>query len=834
MTPARMTLAFALTAFALPAAAQVVDVRQGTNISVAVDPSGTTLVVDLLGGLWRLPSTGGGATMLIAPGSGVSQPRFDPAGEHIVVERRHGEQWDLWSLDLASGTWTQLTDTPSAERHPDYLADGSGVVFASDRTGRYQLWLLDLRNDELRQLTDEPGESAFPVVANDATIAYANRADGESSLRVLARGPVGQTLATSPGLIESPSWRPGGHVLVYNEREPERSDLELLIDADTDVNRSLTENEDVFLGRVAWLGPGEFIYAADGQLWRRGIASQERRPVHMFAGVTVARRDAPSFRFQLDEAGPHPARGIRDFVRSPDGRQAVFAALGDLWLLRERSLERLTRDPAVDLEPRFVPGREEIVFVSDREGSFDLWRLPLATREPAPLTREPGTVSSPLPTTDGADLYFLSSADDGQGPARLMRIAYDGSAPATTVAGPVTGPVELSGADGRLVLAGAGVDPAEAQRLAQSTAAVLNVPGSGTPDTALDAFDALDWVAQTPAEPYVVQAGRLFDGVGNEYRRHVDIHVEGQRIVAIVGRNRRPLPERVIDFSEMTVIPGFIDVHAHHVRNTGRAIGLAWLMHGVTTVREVDADIAAALERSEAWASGARPGPRLYISPARPDGQPGEPAAGPIAISGASGLSDGFGHTLVYPSQFGHEPMTSVFDGGWNGAKIALSPLNAAYQDTLAVLAGSGSYLTTGLSAALQTVGEQAERRAIGRRLGALLQRTQRSFGRIAVGSDAPAVPYGYGFHMELEALVRAGVPNAQVLRWATAGGAMALGLDSQIGSLEAGRLADFVVIDGDPLLRITDTLNIEAVVKGGLFVAGPDSAEQRRPRNDD
>jgi imidazolonepropionase-like amidohydrolase len=102
------------------------------------------------------------------------------------------------------------------------------------------------------------------------------------------------------------------------------------------------------------------------------------------------------------------------------------------------------------------------------------------------------------------------------------------------------------------------------------------------------------------------------------------------------------------------------------------------------------------------------------------------------------------------------------------------------------------------------------------------LQRTvarlARAGGRIGVGSDAPAVPYGLGLHLELALLVEAGIANDQVLRMATAGGALALGLERELGTIEEGKLADFVVIDGDPLADIADTLRIIAIAKGGAW----------------
>ena len=93
-----------------------------------------------------------------------------------------------------------------------------------------------------------------------------------------------------------------------------------------------------------------------------------------------------------------------------------------------------------------------------------------------------------------------------------------------------------------------------------------------------------------------------------------------------------------------------------------------------------------------------------------------------------------------------------------------------------------------------------------------------RAGGRVAVGSDAPAVPYGLGVHLELALLAHAGIANDQILRMATAEGALALGLEQQIGTLEEGKLADFVVLDGDPLAHIGDTLRIVAVAKGGVW----------------
>jgi len=74
--------------------------------------------------------------------------------------------------------------------------------------------------------------------------------------------------------------------------------------------------------------------------------------------------------------------------------------------------------------------------------------------------------------------------------------------------------------------------------------------------------------------------------------------------------------------------------------------------------------------------------------------------------------------------------------------------------------------------------------------------------GRVAVGSDAGYIYqlYGFGFIQELELLQEAGFHPLEVIWAATLKGAEALGLDHEIGSIQIGKKADFVVVDEDPL----------------------------------
>jgi imidazolonepropionase-like amidohydrolase len=87
------------------------------------------------------------------------------------------------------------------------------------------------------------------------------------------------------------------------------------------------------------------------------------------------------------------------------------------------------------------------------------------------------------------------------------------------------------------------------------------------------------------------------------------------------------------------------------------------------------------------------------------------------------------------------------------------------------------------------------------------------------VGTDEPvytSLLAGFAYHRELMALVYAGIPPADVLRAATINGARALGVDKQLGTIEAGKLADLFVVQGNPLEDITAARNVELVIKDG------------------
>ena len=93
----------------------------------------------------------------------------------------------------------------------------------------------------------------------------------------------------------------------------------------------------------------------------------------------------------------------------------------------------------------------------------------------------------------------------------------------------------------------------------------------------------------------------------------------------------------------------------------------------------------------------------------------------------------------------------------------------------------------------------------------------------IVPGTDAMA---GFALHHELELYEFAGIPANEVLQIATIGSARVARREADLGSIAPGKLADLVLIDGDPAQRISHIRNVELVMKDGVFYR-PDELNQ-------
>jgi imidazolonepropionase-like amidohydrolase len=96
----------------------------------------------------------------------------------------------------------------------------------------------------------------------------------------------------------------------------------------------------------------------------------------------------------------------------------------------------------------------------------------------------------------------------------------------------------------------------------------------------------------------------------------------------------------------------------------------------------------------------------------------------------------------------------------------------------------------------------------------------------ISLGTDSGAMPLraqGFSEHLELELMVKAGLTPLEAITVATKNASQVLRINDRYGSLEKGKVADLIVLNGNPVNNIKNTRSIMAVYKSGKQVSnGP------------
>lgn len=426
----------------------------------------------------------------------------------------------------------------------------------------------------------------------------------------------------------------------------------------------------------------------------------------------------------------------------------------------------------------------------------------------------------------------------------------------------------LVGAEWRPVAEG----PAQSARWVPGTADVLFTDADGlaraSGGTTARVPLPLSWRAAQPAARIVIRASRVFDGTSDHYLYDHDVIVEDGRIVAVAPRSAaEPAAGSVLlDATGRTVLPGLLDLSLALPDIAGEGLGRALLAWGITTAQVGGTGGAGLREVAERWEAHAA-GPRLLryadLCGRSPDAADGAVATGAVRVCAGTGQTPALLASLP-------PPQPAVWSPHWlaatTGLVHAIEPRTAPgagplppvltgrdllYQDAIDVVVHSGAVLVTDVAAvALPALVDrhpglleseawralvpesgrtalaeawEARRQRDGAWLAGWLRDQQRVLGRIAAGGGrlapsggAPLAPYGLGLHAELRVLADAGLPRPAVLRAATAEAARALGLDAELGTLQAGRLADVLVVAGDPLADLDALLAVEVVVTGG------------------
>jgi imidazolonepropionase-like amidohydrolase len=193
----------------------------------------------------------------------------------------------------------------------------------------------------------------------------------------------------------------------------------------------------------------------------------------------------------------------------------------------------------------------------------------------------------------------------------------------------------------------------------------------------------------------------------------------------------------------------------------------------------------------------------------------------------------------------GVEGMRRAVDAGVDGiehARMEVAPGQWGFDEGLArAMADQGITAAPTLAASFRASQAKAVGGKVGLREGMVpipvrqqnAWRLREQGVKVVVGTDAGAAlaRFDEAAHLEMELLVGAGWTPLEAIEAGTRGAAIAIGTQHDVGTIEPGKLADLVVVRGDPTRNISDIRQVEHVFqRGRLVVSGGQLIDDRRP----
>jgi hypothetical protein len=312
----RLILTLAVLLVAGPARAQVT-LTEGTNFTIDASSDGR-LAIDLLGGIWVLPAAGGAAEPVTSGLLPAKRPRWSPGSEAILYEVQATGRNELRVYRFPDNDVQALGDGRYSDQQADWHPAGDRIVFASQRhdTG-LDLWELDLATGLAWRVSDLPGDESEPVWSADGRdLTYINQQDGRWTLMLRRHGEPDRTLLISEQRLSAPAWRPDGSLISFTRHADDGLAISMLILSDPLLERTLIDDEDLFLAPIAWLDRQQMLYAANGVIRRRLFNSRVSKTVPFRA--TIGRPD-------IQAARRRPPRDL-PVVDEPAGQLVLRAA----------------------------------------------------------------------------------------------------------------------------------------------------------------------------------------------------------------------------------------------------------------------------------------------------------------------------------------------------------------------------------------------------------------------------------------------------------------------------------------------------------------------------
>ncbi len=799
---------------------------------------------------------------------------FLPDGKEII----YNQDGKIKRLDLATGTEKMIPFTARVSQElgpkldfpqtveqgpvkvrlimdPVESPDGKRLVFSA----MTHLYTLDLAGGKPQRLTSGSAHEFQPAWSPDGkSIVYVTwSSDGGQLWKIPAAGGTPVQLSKSLAVYSNPAWSPDGTKIVLlrgNAYDRENSTID----------GGQTGNADLI-----WIpadgGDTNLILPARGAGGPHFTNEKDRIYVHTPQGLVSLRYDGTDRRTHLVVKGqglyfaeePVPAD---DIVPSPDGQWVLAHVMNQLYVIAMPVVGG--EPPTVNVTSPAVPAKR----LTDIGADYFAWAdggKTITWAVGASLFREPLSSISFEPPKDEKKEGEQKEGDKKDADAKASD-KKDADKMGATSQTPDEKKDEKKDQKKD--------EKKEEKRLKDLEKDVQEI--------AVD----LEFPRKTPKGTIVLRGASVVTMKGDEVLKNADIVVENNRIKSVGAKGSVPAGAKLFDVSGKTIVPGFVDTHAHWteirrgILDTQNWSFLANLAYGVTAGLDVQTGTNDMFAYQDLVDSGDILGLRAFST-----------GPGVFSDNNFQSAEEVKGVLTKYKKYYGTHNIKSYVVGnrkqrqfmvqaskelemmpttegaldlklnlthvidGFHGNEHTL-PITPLYNDVIQMFAKSGIAETPTLivnyggpfgeeywfqnsevhdNAKLnhfmphRVIDQRTKRRP------GWFRKDEYEFPKLAaqmaklaragglVGVGSHGEMQGIGYHWELWMLASGGMTPLEVIRCATVNGSKIIGRPADLGSIEPGKLADLVIMDKSPLDDIHNTNTIHWVMKNGELFEG-------------
>ncbi len=373
------------------------------------------------------------------PENAVSAAAISPDGKYLAYSDQSG-----FHLKLIKTGETQTVPRPAALAGMSdvwgpysWFPDGTRLLaFSPDPGGMLTLWSVSMLGATPRKLRDgtwdawvTPDGSLIGFVSGEPAVAseiWLMGANGEEAHKILS-------VKTTADWLGRMAWSPTGERIAYVKFHPALDKFEASIEScDLKGGQTAVILSDPKLQDFCWLPDGRMIYSLrqslstnDSDLWelktdlRTGEPAGKPRQLTNWVGSSLTKLMAT-------------ADGKRLAFLKGSFEADVYVGELEARGMRLKAPRRLTLDEHDDFPSGWTPDSKAVLFSSNRNGNFDIFKQALDQDSAEPIATGPEQKGSPRLSPDGSWILYTSKSSGDTGalsPVRIMRVSISGGPP---------------------------------------------------------------------------------------------------------------------------------------------------------------------------------------------------------------------------------------------------------------------------------------------------------------------------------------------------------------------------------------------------------------------